>query len=134
MKYPVLNILLIEDDPDDQFLMRELLKEKNQFYGRVNLRKAVYLKQAIDMLNGNPDIDLIILDLNLADSYGLESFEALKQEFFELPPAIIVSGLNDLETSFKAIEKGASDYLVKGDLTPASLNAAIRKALDRVRK
>jgi len=130
MKDATVNILLIEDDPHDQFFTKKLIQEIAEDNTQVHFRVAAYLQQALRILENDP-VDLVLLDLNLADSYGLSTLEEIKEELPVLPPIIILSGLGDPEIIFKALRKGASDYLIKGDLDAARLKASMTKALNK---
>ena len=79
----------------------------------------------------NTPIDIVLLDLNLPDSSGLEAFKTLYEATSELP-VIVLSGNEDETLSLRAVQEGAEDYLVKGTVTSESLSRCLRYTLERV--
>jgi len=116
-----LRILLIEDNPDAADLISEMLPKT----GRVSfdIECAPLLSQAITRL-GSGDINLVILDLHLPDSDGLDTFRKVQSAASNLP-IIILTGNGDEETAIAAVREGAQDYLVKGEIT---INLLVRTA------
>jgi PAS domain S-box-containing protein len=128
MDIRLLNILIIEDNPGDVRLIRELLGE-----GTLQCRdiaQAGSLKSAVTMLDES-EFDVIILDLNLPDSAGIETLEAVRKAHGGNVPIIILTGLKDEAMGESAIGSGAEDYLIKGDVTPSMLSRSIRYAIER---
>ncbi len=119
-----LNILLIEDNPGDARLVDEALREKTQF--NINLAIADCLSQGQRHI-ATEHIHVILLDLNLPDSQGIETFKKV-QKFAFNAPIIIMSIVSDKELIFQAMKEGAQDYLIKGQITHESLVRAIRYA------
>jgi Flp pilus assembly CpaE family ATPase len=78
------------------------------------------------------ECDIILLDLNLPDSRGFETFERVHQQFPHVP-LIVLTGQDDEELGAKAVELGAQDYLVKHEVDGAKLTRVIRYALARHR-
>jgi two-component system, cell cycle response regulator len=124
--FPV-NILLIEDNPGDARLIEELVKEYPS--GGFSITVVRTLEQGIQRLK-NELFGIVLLDLGLPDSNGLETFVKLRDQELDLP-ILVLSGLNDEEVAVKAVQEGAQDYLVKGDFRPDQLYRAIRYALER---
>ncbi|MEL6853166.1 MAG: response regulator, partial [Bacteroidota bacterium] len=75
-------------------------------------------------------VDIILLDLQLPDSWGIQTFEMLYQEFPTLP-FIVLTGLSDENLGIRAVQKGAQDFLNKNDLNSSLLMRAIRYAIGR---
>ena len=124
-----LSILTIEDNPADLFLVEHMLRssylEINQLYSTDTVL------QAKEMLLAG-DISLVLLDLSLPDSFGINSFNSLKP-FVQKIPVIILTGLADTSVALEAIKQGAQDYLVKGELTESLLAKSIQYSLERKR-
>ena len=124
---PAKNILLIEDNPGDIRLMKELLKEIANFDHQLIV--AENLKDGCELLKEH-NIHLILLDLNLPDSSGKQTFDTvigLTQRI----PVVLVSGLNDAELSQELIKKGAQDFILKQDLNSNLLEKTIQFAILR---
>jgi diguanylate cyclase (GGDEF)-like protein len=119
-------ILLIEDNPGDACLVEEVLKSCVVDY---SLRTIDRLEEAFGILDAD-EADLILLDLSLPDSSGLESFHRLRAQGPDVP-IIILTGTSDLETAREAVRNGAQDYLVKGELEGNLLLHAVRYAAER---
>ncbi|MGB4467277.1 MAG: diguanylate cyclase [Azovibrio sp.] len=128
MSTPPLRILLIEDNPGDARLIREILRDSDT---PVSLETAETLKDGFTRLE-NDRFDAILLDLTLPDSQGLETVLRMRQQAPEFP-IIILTGLNDEATALQAMREGAQDFLVKGSVDAALLIRAIRYAIERNR-
>ena len=122
-----MRILLIEDNPGDTRLIREILSEANG--GIAELECEEMLASGLEHL-ARERFDVLLLDLTLPDSRGLETLEKVRP-FEQKMPVVVLTGLDDDETAQKALESGAQDYLVKGEITADSLERAIRYALGR---
>jgi len=122
------NLLLIEDNPVDARLIQELLSEFSQEY---NLEQTQQLSDGLKRLSEYEcPIDTVLLDLSLPDSHGLETFEKVHSLAPRLP-IIIITSLDDEKISEEAVNKGAQDYLIKGQLNSPLLIRAIRYAFYR---
>ncbi|MGZ7107800.1 MAG: histidine kinase dimerization/phosphoacceptor domain -containing protein [Methanobacterium sp.] len=121
-----INVLLIEDNIADAALIREMLKEApNQ---RFNLYNSQRLNEGLENLK-KEDIDVILLDLNLPDSHGLETFKKAK-EGIEIP-IVILSAYDDEDAAIKAVKGEAQDYLIKGNVDSNLLSRSISYAIER---
>ena len=126
-----LNILLIEDNPGDARLIREMLADASNGDGSFRLEWAGCLQQGRErLLQGR--VDLVLLDLSLPDSHGLETCRAIR-EAAEDVVVIVLTGHDDMDAGTHAVQEGAQDYLVKGRVDGALLTRAIRYALERQR-
>jgi len=123
------NVLLIEDNPGDARLIREMLVEAH--WGRFKLECADRLSAGLGRLTEG-GIDCVLLDLTLPDSTELDTFERVQAQAPELP-IVIISGLGDETLAMKAVKKGAQDYLVKDHLGSHVLARTIRYAIERKR-
>ena len=131
-RFNSIRILIIEDNPADIRLVQEMLAEAGS-RERIGyeLFKASDLKQASELLAANV-YDVVLLDLSLPDSTGLETVKRI------LPLAgnsavVVMSGLENQTTALDAVQAGAQDYLVKGYVDPYSLPRAIHYAIERVK-
>ncbi|WP_346291374.1 hybrid sensor histidine kinase/response regulator [Sphaerothrix gracilis] len=124
-----IQVLLIEDNPGDRRLLQELLREVDSV--PITFAYADCLSQGIHSLREN-DFDLILLDLFLPDSQGFATFTQLQQRERETP-IIVTTGLNDETLALRAVQAGAQDYLVKGQITGDLLVRSIRYAIERKR-
>ena len=107
-----LKILLIEDDPGDAHLIRKMLIESK--IACFELEHFDRLSTGLEHL-AQMEIDLILLDLNLPDSQGLDTFVKAHAKA-QVIPVIVLTGLEDENLAIKSISKGAQDYLVKGQI------------------
>ena len=129
MKKKVIHVLLLEDNPGDVRLFREFLHEDG--LAQIELDQVERLKTGLEHLaQGKPDV--ILLDLGLPDSQGLETFAKVYAQAPEVP-IVVLTGLNDTEQAVEAVTAGAQDYLVKGDFSGGLLVRAIRYAIERKR-
>ncbi|MDA3942895.1 MAG: hybrid sensor histidine kinase/response regulator [Bacteroidetes bacterium] len=122
-----LNILLVEDNPGDAMLIEELLLESNQF--DFNITHAETLKAGLYMVEKD-EYDIILLDLGLPDSQGLEALETMLKKAYHLP-VVVITGLDDNETGRKAINMGAQSYIIKGLNNARALSNTIMHAIER---
>ncbi len=125
-------VLLVEDNPDDVALFREMLAglQSDPFRpAAFALTVAGSLREAREWLGRGP-CDLILFDLNLPDSRGMATIEAMAAHAAAIP-AIILTGLDDDGLAREALKLGGQDYLVKGELTPMFLKRAVDYAIER---
>jgi PAS domain S-box-containing protein len=120
-------ILLVEDNPADVRLIQETLTSVPDF--PFSLEQASKLSTGIEQLT-TQDPDVILLDLMLPDSHGLDTFTKIQAQAPQ-KPIIVLSGLNDQDLADKAVRKGAQDYLVKGQIDGDLLVRAIHYAIER---
>lgn len=130
-----LNILLVEDNPNDVEYMYEMISEiEESYYDDMEYSFKVTpksnIKDAIEYIDKQNDVRIILLDLSLPDSRDLEGLTRLKGRVFEIP-VIILTGLNDNQKAIEALGKGAQDYLVKGKISPDLLIRSIRYSMER---
>ncbi|MER7501956.1 fused response regulator/phosphatase [Nonomuraea pusilla] len=122
-----LTLLLIEDDDGDALLVEELLKEAG---APPRVHRARTVEEAKARLS--PEIQCVLVDLDLPDARGLE---ALEQVLALAPYAavLVLTGLRDMHVGVAAVQAGAQDYLVKQDVDARLLARAIRYAMERKR-
>ena len=124
-----IGIMLIEDNPGDARLIREMLAEAGKADYR--LENAERLSQGLERFSEG-DIDVVLLDLGLPDSQGLETLSKMRTQSSEVP-IIVLTGLDDEVTAVEAVRQGAQDYLVKGDVDSKLLWRALRYSMERKR-
>jgi signal transduction histidine kinase/DNA-binding response OmpR family regulator/signal transduction protein with GAF and PtsI domain len=122
-------ILLIEDNPDDARLLRKMLIEARRF--PFDLQHADRLSAGLERL-ADDDVDVVLLDLSLPDSAGLDTFT---RTLAQAPhtPIVVLSGLDDAGIAFDAVRAGAQDYLTKAEVDGNLLARAIHYAIERKR-
>jgi Flp pilus assembly CpaE family ATPase len=122
-----INILLIEDNPGDTRMIRELFAEARGICPI--LLCADRLSSGIQQIRDG-GVDVILLDLSLPDSQGFETFSRLRAQSKGLP-VILLTGLEDEELGMRAVREGAQDYILKGSVSSLSLARAVRFAVER---
>jgi signal transduction histidine kinase len=126
-----LRILLIEDDPDYTLLMNLYVHEACGATLKHEMENAVSLAQGLDLL-ARKEFDIVLLDLNLPDSEGLDTLAELRRRAPGVP-VVVLTNLALEETGLKAIGAGAQDYLIKSKVDKDQLYHAISFALERSR-
>lgn len=126
MNHGSTNVLLIEDNPGDADLVRLRLVESNPL---VNVSCANRLSDGITSLKEHAP-SLVLLDLNLPDSQGAETFRRILEAAPDVP-IVILSGQDDQALAIKALHQGVQDYLLKNGLTSSDLDRTMRYAVER---
>ncbi|MEH2275896.1 MAG: response regulator [Nostoc sp.] len=124
-----IKVLLVEDNPGDIFLLQEFLKEVTTVV--VDLMPVVRLSEALNYL-AKEIFDVILLDLSLPDGQGLETF-VITHNHAKATPIIVLTGIDDETLAIRAMQQGAQDYLVKGQVTGDLLVRSMRYAIERQR-
>ncbi|HLD77903.1 MAG TPA: hybrid sensor histidine kinase/response regulator, partial [archaeon] len=129
-KKPV-TILIIEDTPEDAKLLQEALAEEKG--AAFELTHAGSVRAGLQRLQAG-GIDLVLLDLVLPDSQGIETLVKVRDRSPWVPIVVLTSSDDDA-LALEALERGAQDYLVKGyvQVYRSLLPRAIRYALERTR-
>jgi len=122
-----LSILIIEDNPSDSFLLEQMLSSSELSIQKIHA--AERLDEGLALLKEN-SINLVLSDLSLPDSFGLNTFLQIRKRYSHLP-IIILTGLSDSEVALDALKQGAQDYLVKGDFNINFLVKSIRYSIER---
>ncbi|MFC1783116.1 response regulator [Planctomycetota bacterium] len=122
------NILLVDDDPGDCRLVRKALGQSPQM-GQFAIETAGNLAEGLDFLKSH-SFDLVLLDLGLPDSRGLETLDKVR-EACQQTAIVVLTDFADEQTGIEAIRKGASDYLVKTKFHEDLLARTIRYSLER---
>jgi two-component system, cell cycle sensor histidine kinase and response regulator CckA len=125
-----IRILLVEDNPGDVLLLQETLSEITHF--EAELVHVDRLIEALESLK-KQSFEVVLLDLALPDSEGLDTFLQLYQQI-PLTPIIVLTGMTDETLALRAMQSGAQDYLVKGQVSGGDLlTRTIRYAIERKR-
>ncbi len=124
-----MKLLLVEDNPADVRLMREMLKDAHGCIFELN--SSDRLDRALIELDAHV-FDAVLLDLGLPDSKGLETLLRTKQSGQSLP-VVVLTGLDDNKFATEAVRAGAEDYLVKGRIDPELLTRTLTYAVERHR-
>jgi serine phosphatase RsbU (regulator of sigma subunit) len=122
-----IRVLLVEDNPGDARLIHWMLREAGEV--RFELAEAGRLGEALARLEAE-DFSVVLLDLSLPDSQGLETFRAVR-DACPLVPVVVLTGLADETVGARAVQEGAQDYLVKGQVLDRHLTHALRYAVGR---
>jgi len=127
MEDKLIKVLIIEDNPQDLRLIEEMLREvKNPSFELIGSNT---LEDGLKHLV-NEIFDILLLDLSLPDSTGLDTFASVYEQAPEIP-IVILSGFDDENAAIKAVREGAQDYLVKGQVNSLLLSRSISYAIER---
>jgi diguanylate cyclase (GGDEF)-like protein/PAS domain S-box-containing protein len=120
-------VLLIEDNPGDARLIREMFNEQNSKDFELN---HVECMGDAEKYLAEHAVDIILADLGLPDTQGLES---VRRTHAAAPhvPLVVLSGQDDVSVALQALKEGAQDYLIKGQIEPRELLRALRYAVER---
>lgn len=121
-----LDLLLIEDNPGDARLIREILLAAPTDFAIVAVDT---LKKGLRALQ-EQKFDIILLDLSLPDSYGIDTIKRIKVQAADTP-IVVLTGLDDDAIIDLAVKAGAQDYLPKGNFDASLLLRSIRYAIER---
>lgn len=125
-----IKVLLVEDNPGDALLLRETLADTAAV---IEWAQATTLGQALEQLDGSRAFDVILLDLSLPDSQGLQTFRRLHEHAPDAP-VVMLTGMADENLAIEAMHEGAQDYLVKGSADGTALLRSMRYAIERTRR
>ncbi|MBI1176333.1 response regulator [bacterium] len=124
-----IRVLLVEDDPTDlEHLQKAFADLPNT---RFELKTASRLSEALQTL-GASRFQIVLLDLNLPDSTGVETFDAIHRKFPQVPVLVLATAEDEFTTT-QAVEQGAQDYLVKQQIGAPLLTRSIHYAIERSR-
>jgi len=129
-----LDVLLVEDNPGDARLIRELLDEASD---DVLDGQAVTVEHATELAAGLECVDdispdLVLLDLGLPDSVGMSTLDRMLDATDDVP-VIVLTGRPESDLGVEAVSRGAQDYLVKGEIQVEELGHAVQYAIERAR-
>jgi signal transduction histidine kinase len=122
-----ITVLLVEDNPGDARLIREILEEETS--SRFNLVHATQLETGLERL-AQGDIDVALVDLALPDSQGIDTFNQVHAHSPDVP-IVVLTGLKDDAVAAQVLRAGAQDFLTKGLLNLSVMHRSIQHAIDR---
>jgi signal transduction histidine kinase len=137
-----INVLLVEDNPFDAEFLQRLFTRANQQQWQIihveQLSEAINICTSCVRTAENSSssklnlsqIDVVLLDLSLPDSMGLDTLERFRIAVPDIP-VVVLTGLNDDKIALQALAQGAQDYLSKDEIKIHSLPRAIRYAIER---
>lgn len=128
-KNPQLNVLLVEANPKDALLLQNTLGKPDP--SQYNLTHVKKLSEALNSLVEH-NFDLVLLDLTLPDSWGLNTVMRVHEQTPEVP-IIVLTETDDESLAIKAVQEGTQDYLVKGQVNANLLERSMRYAIERHR-
>lgn len=124
-----INILIIEDDPEIVDLVKEILEDTGNF--PFFCTSAASLSPGLELLT-NQEFHIILLDLSLPDSQGIDTLHKTLSSAPDIP-IILLTGMDDEALALEALQAGAQDYIVKGHNESFLLARSIRYAIERKR-
>jgi two-component system, NarL family, sensor histidine kinase UhpB len=127
IKSKSLRILIVEDNKGDYVLLKKYIERTALVVDSISWIEKL---EEVEPFAKDSTIDLVFLDLSLADSSGLNSFIRLNGWFPHIP-IVVLSGLADMEVALECIALGAQDYLMKGEFDEKLLLKSIQYSLER---
>lgn len=124
-----INVLLVEEDPQAHDQLQHIFD--TAAHARFEVDWTRHLSDALERLSRG-GIDVVLLDLNLPDSHGLNTFERANA-FAPDVPIVVLTALDDQEVAMRLVQAGAQDYLMKDEVRPDSLVRSLLYALERHR-
>ncbi len=122
-----MNILLVEDNPADATLLQEQLDDTCKF--RTDVTHCLNLATA-QASAARTQYDVVILDLNLPDSHGLDTVRSMQSSCPDTP-IVVLSGDNDTEMALRAVRLGIEEFVLKGLEAPSTLASLMSRAVER---
>ncbi len=124
-----IKVLLVEDNPPDARLLEEYLDEVTT--AQFEIKQVELLEEGMKCLD-RESFDVILLDLSLPDSHGFDTFVKMRRYAPQIP-IVVLTSLDDETLAMRAMQEGAQDYLVKGQVYGNLLVRAMRYAIERKR-
>jgi diguanylate cyclase (GGDEF)-like protein/PAS domain S-box-containing protein len=128
-KSAIKRLLLVEDNPGDARLLREMFDERGSGSHITTLTHVESLLEAEKCLSAG-EVDIVLLDLGLPDANGLTAVRRA-QAAAPRVPVVVLTGLDDEALAAQALNEGAQDYLIKGQIESSGLFRALRYAIER---
>lgn len=122
-----LNILVVEDNASDQFLLEQMLLSSRLKINKIFCASTIAEGKKI---LGSTEIHFVLLDLSLPDSFGIDSLKTINQLVPRIP-VIVLTGLADYDVALEALKQNAQDYLVKGEINTNLLIKSIEYSIER---
>ncbi|MEZ4524545.1 MAG: response regulator [Desulfobacterales bacterium] len=121
------SILIVEDNPDDVFLLRELLESSEEVHFKILHEDRMDKAKSAAM---QYHVDVAVIDLSLPDSFGIDTFHSFHDAFPQIP-VVIMTGSKDYELALETVRNGAQDYLFKGEHSATAIVRTLRYAIER---
>lgn len=118
-----ITVLLVEDNPADAYYVKEILPVSD-----FQVVHASSMAAALQCLQDG-GIDVILLDLSLPDSHGLDTVKSIAAHAQTIPIAIL-SGLKDEDVAVQVVQLGAQDFMLKDEITETVLSLRIHRAIE----
>lgn len=120
-------IYLLEDDSEDAYLISRAVKSD-----KVENNSIAVFKTLESLASGLNNIkpELVIIDLNVGDSQGLDTMVKVKNLAKNIP-IVVLTGIDDPQTGKQLVQLGAQDYIPKSEMTPSLLQRVIRFSMER---
>ena len=128
MSDPAIQVLLVEDNPGDARLLEEALATART---PCRVRHVVSLGDALRLVGASAP-DVVLLDLQLPDSAGMDTVRKMRQAAPRLP-IVVLTGLADEDVGLESLREGAQDYLIKGQTDSVLLSRCLAYAIERNR-
>jgi len=122
-----ITLLLVEDNSGDARLLQEMLNEQGA--NRTVLKRVATMREA-DAYLADHVVDIVLLDLGLPDAQGLEALRRCRVAAPQTP-TVVLTGTDDEDVARLALQQGAQDYLIKGQIETRGLMRALRYAIER---
>lgn len=129
MNNQLIKVLLIEDDPDDVFLIRDMIESVCGLLYCFELAHVNRLSGALEYIR-EQHVDVVLTDLGLPDSQGLATVTTLLEKA-QSTPIVVLTGLADEAIGMEAVRMGAQDYLIKGEVEREILVRSMSYAIQR---
>lgn len=121
----LISILIVEDNRLDGIITERVLQKDGIF----KIQIAVNLANAINILD-NDQIEAVVLDLNLPDSQGIETFFSIRNKNYKLP-IIVLSGNENRQLTSEILKNGGQEVINKGKIARQSVTEAILNSIER---
>lgn len=131
MEKQLFKVLLIEDDPDDVFLLQGMIEDTHDEIAEFEIETADRLSAGLERL-AQGGIDILLLDLGLPDSMGIETLRTARVHAPDIT-TVVLTGHVDGHVGLEALQEGAQDYQVKGLVNGPLLVRSMRYSLERKR-
>ncbi|HNV23293.1 MAG TPA: response regulator [Candidatus Omnitrophota bacterium] len=128
MNEKIIKCLLVEDNPIDAKLVEAMLLKASSH--QMDILSAKNLQDALGLLD-KQYFDVIVLDLRLPDSDGIDTFRKIYRKALKIP-VIILTAIDDESLAIQTIKEGAQDYIIKGQINERQLAQSISFAIARM--
>lgn len=128
ISHDTVRVLLVEDNPGDARLISEMMRELGDEF---DLYITGTLQEGLDAVQQH-EFDVVLLDLSLPDSFGVATISKMRAATPALP-IVVMTGFNDQQGGIQAVQEGAQDYLIKGEVSGYILSRSLRYSIERHR-